>query len=396
MDRLILIRYDEIGLKGKNRPQFIKKLTENIKRATGLSHDQIRLEWGRIYIDAGQEIDRVSQQLTYVFGIRSLSVAHCLPPDIEPIERVAVEVAKSEVEQGKRTFKIEARRSLKTFPLTSLEINSRLGRTVLAECPALSVDVHHPSFTIEIEVRSEGAFVFTKKIQGPGGLPVGIMGRALLLLSGGIDSPVAGWMMMKRGLVVDAVYYDSFPFTGEKAKEKVIELCRILSRWRGHRIRLYVPRVTEIQTELSRAVPEPLWTVVLRRFMARIAERIAREKGYGAVATGESLGQVASQTLENLACINTAVDTLVLRPLIGMDKYEIIELAKRIGTYETSVLPYEDCCTVFAPSHPETRAQQEKVEQAESQLDHEKLIQSALTNMEVLSITPSEVVRVPN
>jgi thiamine biosynthesis protein ThiI len=395
MDRLILIRYDEIGLKGKNRPQFIKKLTDNIKRATGLSHDQIRLEWGRIYVDAGEEIDRVSQQLTYVFGIRSLSVAHCLPSDIEPIERLAVEVAKSEVEQGKRTFKIEARRSLKTFPLTSLEINARLGRTVLNECPGLGVDVHHPEFTIEIEVRSEGSFVFTKKIPGPGGLPVGIMGRVLLLLSGGIDSPVAGWMLMKRGLVVDAVYYDSFPYTGEKAKEKVVELCRILSQWRGQRIRLYVPRVTELQTELSQSAPEPLWTVLLRRFMAQIAQAIAREKGYGALATGESLGQVASQTLENLACINTAVETLVLRPLVGMDKYEIIELAKKVGTYETSILPYEDCCTVFAPSHPETRAQKEKVEQAESQLDKEKLIQSALTNMEILSITPSEIVQVP-
>ncbi|GBC77609.1 putative tRNA sulfurtransferase [bacterium HR08] len=391
MTHAILIRYDEIGIKGKNRPEFVRRLVENIRRATGLSKEEVQVEWGRIYLHPSGDPQKLCDRLAAVFGVKSCSVALVVPHELERICEAAVELARRAVARGARTFKIEARRSFKAFPMTSMEINRAVGRAVLHALPELRVDVHAPDVTIEVEVRSEGVFLCTERIAGPGGLPVGVAGRALLLLSGGIDSPVAGWMLMKRGVAVDAVYFHSPPYVGEKAKEKVLELGRILARWRADALTLYVPPFTEIQVEVSRVAPPPLWTILFRRFMHRVAERIAEQYGYGALATGESLGQVASQTMENLACVDAVTRRLVLRPLIGLDKAEIVRLARAIGTYEVSILPYEDCCVLFAPRHPETHARRERVEALEARLDVPRLVESALERLEIFSVTERDV-----
>lgn len=385
-ERVVLVRYDEIGIKGRNRPDFIRKLAENIRRVTGLERDRVRIEWGRLYILAGNDEAELLRALPRVFGIRSVSPAVRLPLDMTLLEQEAVALARREYERGARTFKVETRRSLKTFPLTSLDISRLLGTAIQRAIPHFAVDVHHPDTTIGVEIRQEGILLFAEWIEGPGGLPVGINGRALVLLSGGIDSPVAAWMAMKRGIAVDVVYFHSFPYTGDKAKEKVIELSRCLSRWKGEPVTVYIPSFTNLQMEISRQIPPPLWTVFHRRFMYRVAERLAIEHEYGALVTGESLGQVASQTLENLSCVNAAVSILVLRPLIGLDKAEIVALARRIGTYDISILPYEDCCTLFAPKNPVTRARRDRVEQLERRLDVEGLIAAALSQTEVFSV----------
>ncbi len=395
MAHTILVRYDEISLKGKNRPEFVRRLVENIRRATGLSKEQMQIEWGRIYLYPSGDPDRVCQRLSKVFGVRSFSVAQVLPHDLERMREAAVEMARQAAARGIRTFKIEARRSFKAFPWNSMEINRELGRAVLQELPELRVNIHSPDLTLEVEVRQEGVFLFSERIAGPGGLPVGVTGRALLLLSGGIDSPVAGWMLMKRGVAVDAVYFHSPPYIGEKAKEKVLELGRVLSHWRGEVLTVYVPYFTEIQSEVSRSAPPPLWTILFRRFMHRVAERIAEARGYGALATGESLGQVASQTMENLACVDAVTRRLILRPLIGLDKAEIVRRAREIGTYEISILPYEDCCVLFAPRHPETRARLDRIEAIEARLDIPRLVESALDRMEIFSVTEAEIVARP-
>jgi len=391
MKHALLVRYDEIGIKGKNRPDFVRRLVANIRRATGLSKDEVQIAWGRIYLHPSGDPQRLRDRLSMVFGVKSFSEVLVVPHELEPMREAAVELARRAVARGARTFKIEARRSFKAFPLTSMELNRELGGAVLRALPELRVDVQAPDVTIEVEVRQEGVFLCAERIAGPGGLPVGISGRALLLLSGGIDSPVAGWMLMKRGVAVDAVYFHSPPYVGEKAKEKVLELGRILARWRAEALTIYVPYFTEIQIEVSRVAPPSLWTILFRRFMHRVAERIAETHGYGALATGESLGQVASQTMENLACVEAATRMLVLRPLIGWDKAEIVRLAREIGTYEISILPYEDCCLLFAPRHPETHARRERVEAIEAHLDIPRLIESALARMEIFSVTEREV-----
>lgn len=386
VERLVLVRYDEIGIKGRNRPDFTRKLAENIRRVTGVERGRVRIEWGRLYILAAEDEAELLRALPRVFGIRSVSPAVRLPFDTTLLEQEAVTLARREYERGARTFKIETRRSLKTFPLTSLDVNRLLGTAIQRAIPDFAVDVHHPDTTIGVEIRQEGILLFAEWIEGPGGLPVGINGRALVLLSGGIDSPVAAWMAMKRGIAVDVVYFHSFPYTGDKAKEKVIELSRCLSRWKGEPVTVYIPSFTDLQVEISRQIPPPLWTIFHRRFMYRVAERLATEHGYGALVTGESLGQVASQTLENLSCVDAAVNILVLRPLIGLDKAEIVTLARRIGTYDISILPYEDCCTLFAPKKPVTRARRDRVEQLEQRLDVERLIAAALSRTEVFSV----------
>jgi len=391
MTQAILVRYDEIGIKGKNRPDFVRQLVANIRRATGLSKDEVRIEWGRIYLHPSGDLQKLRERLSMVFGVKSFSVVLVVPHELERMREAAVELARRAVARGVRTFKIEARRSFKAFPLNSMEINQELGRAVLRALPELHVDVHAPEVIIEVEVRQEGVFLCSERIAGPGGLPVGIAGRALLLLSGGIDSPVAGWMLMKRGVAVDAVYFHSPPYVGEKAKEKVLELGRVLARWRAEALTVYVPRFTEIQVEVSRVAPPSLWTILFRRFMHRVAERIAETHGYGALATGESLGQVASQTMENLACVDAVTRMLVLRPLIGWDKAEIVQRAREVGTYEISILPYEDCCVLFAPRHPETHARLERVEAIEARLDIPRLVEGALERLEIFSVTEQEV-----
>jgi len=391
VERLILIRYDEIGIKGKNRPAFVKRLADNIRRVTGLGRERLRRAGGRLYLLVEEEDEQLAKSVSRVFGVRSVSLAIRLPLDMEALEREALTLAEREYGRGARTFKVETRRSLKTFPFTSLDINRRLGTAIQQGIPDFRVDVHHPDVVVGVEVREEGILLFTGSMEGPGGLPVGINGRALVLLSGGIDSPVAAWMTMKRGIAVDVVYFHSFPYTGDKAKEKVIELSRCLSRWKGDSVTVYIPSFTDVQLEISRRIPPPLWTVFHRRFMYRIAERLARQHNYGALVTGESLGQVASQTLENLTCVDAAVDMLVVRPLIGLDKAEIVTLARRIGTYDISILPYEDCCTLFAPKRPATHARRDRVEQLECSLDVEGLIAGALGRTEVIAVAETTI-----
>ncbi len=389
-EQLVTIRFDEIGLKGKNRPLFEKRLADNIARALHIDASRVKRERGRIYVYPEREDERLLRRLEQVFGVKTFSPGVRVPVAVEAMEAEAIELARKEVDGGAKTFKVDARRALKSFPLDSMDINAHLGRRVLEAFPELSVDVHQPDFKLQVEVRPSGIFLSTRTYQGPGGVPVGMSGRALLLLSGGIDSPVAGWMLMKRGLAIDAVYFHSPPYTGERAKEKVLELARVLARWKGDQVKVYVPYFTEIQVQTAQHVPSPLWTIIHRRFMHRIAERIAEADGFNALATGESIGQVASQTVQNLQCIDRAVRILVLRPLTGFDKVEIVNLAKRIGTYEISIQPYEDCCTLFAPKNPKTKARLDHVESAESQLPADRLIAEAFERMEVITVNAED------
>lgn len=390
-EQVIVIRYDEIAIKGKNRPLFEQRLAKNISRALAISPSRITRERGRLYVEAESDDGQWTHRLEQVFGVKNFSPMIRVEPEINVVATTAINLARQEVDRGARSFKVQARRSLKTFPMNSPEINSHLGRVILGAIPELSVDVHEPDFILEVKVRQPGVFLSSRTYEGSGGLPVGINGKALLLLSGGIDSPVAGWMLMKRGLAIDTIYFHSPPYTGEKAREKVFDLSRVLSRWKIAPVRVFVPYFTEVQVETSRAIPPPLWTVVHRRFMHRIAEQIARKHRYDALATGECLGQVASQTVRNLQCVDRAVDILTLRPLTGFDKVEIVNRAKQIGTYAISILPHEDCCTLFAPKQPKTRARIEEVEAFEARLDREKLMTTALERMEVFQVSSAEV-----
>lgn len=399
--RLILVRYGEIGLKGKNRPDFERRLLQRVRQALrGLPGLEATRLHGRILVGgrAGDAADRALEEamerLGRVFGIVSFSPAWEVPLDMEAIAEAAAQAVRVAAERLRPglppgagagpTFKVDARRANKAFPLDSLEINRLVGAHVLRSVPGLKVDVHRPDLTLAVEVR-DSAYIYTESIPGPGGLPVGTSGLAHLLLSGGIDSPVAGWMAMKRGLELEAVHFHSPPFTSERARAKVLDLARLLAGWGGLRS-VHLVRFTEAQKAIYSLCPAPLGVTLMRRLMLRIAERISRERGGLALVTGESLGQVASQTLESIHVIERVAAWPVLRPLIGMDKEEIVALAKRIGTFDTSALPYEDCCTVFVPRHPRTRPRLDEVEEAESRLDVEALVQEALEATEVVEV----------
>lgn len=379
-----LIRYGEIGLKGKNRPQFERRLMENMRRAlskTGSS--RVERVYGRLVVESDAEPAQVLDRLSKVFGIVGVSPTLRLPLDMQAVSDGALQTLKDaaalvQLPPGASlTFKVEARRSNKMFPLTSPEINGQIGGYLLENIPSLQVDVHKPIIKVNVEIREKNAFVYAADVPGAGGLPVGASGKALLLLSGGIDSPVAGWMAMKRGIEIEAIHFYSFPFTGEKSLEKVRDLCRILANYTA-RIKLHVVHFTDIQKEIQKNCPEELRVTLMRRMMFRLSERIAGQQGALALVTGESVGQVASQTLESMQVINHVINIPVLRPLVGMDKVEIITRAQAIGTFETSVLPYEDCCTLFLPKHPATRPRLEQAEQAEEALNIEELLAGAL------------------
>lgn len=296
-------------------------------------------------------------------------------------------IALNEIQKGKKTFKVETKRADKTFELRSPELSRLIGAHILknlADKYGLKVDVHNPDFEVNIEIRDK-AYVYSSEEKGIGGMPLGTGGKAHLLLSGGIDSPVAGFMIAKRGVEIEAVHFYSFPYTGEKAKEKVIDLCRVLAQFTD-RLKLYIVPFTEIQTTIYEKCNERYLTIIMRRFMMKIAERIAKKNGGLALVTGESIGQVASQTIESIICTNAAVSMPVLRPLIGMDKEEIIRIAKNIGTYDISILPYEDCCTVFVPKHPKTKPKLEEVIKEEEKLDVSSLIENAISNTEWMVI----------
>lgn len=396
MDKVILVRYGEIILKGLNRPVFEEKLMGNIKKSLyGLGKADIKRSQARIYIepqDPGFDFDEAVARLAKVFGIVSLSIARKIPTDFEEIKKSSLELAReyvaSQMKKGKTgiiAFKVEAKRGDKHFPMQSPEIGAELGGYLLENIPALKVDVHHPDFIFYVEVR-ESTYIYIDIIPSNGGLPTGTNGKAVLLLSGGIDSPVAGWMMAKRGMEIEAVHFYSYPYTSERAKDKVIELAKILSRY-CYRIKLHVVPFTEIQLEINDKCPEDHLTIIMRRVMMKIAERIARKSGALALITGESLGQVASQTLHSLAVTNAVCELPVFRPLIGMDKNEVIEIARKIDTFETSILPYEDCCTVFVAKHPKTRPKLDEVEKYEEVLQLEEMMDKAINDTETILVT---------
>jgi thiamine biosynthesis protein ThiI len=391
LERVALLRYGEIHLKGLNRPYFERALYNNIVKALepyeGIT---VRKAEGRYYVENIGDDPRVFDSIAKVFGIISFSPALKVEKDVAAIQKAAEVLlreameAQAATQKETFTFKVESRRSDKSFYLNSMELSRKVGGYLLRRIPNLKVDVHNPMMTVNVEVR-EWAYVYCQIIPGAGGMPVGTNGKAVLLLSGGIDSPVAGWMIAKRGVEITAVHYHSFPYTSERSKEKVIDLCRILSQYCGE-IKLHVVPFTKIQQELYQKCPHNMLTILMRRFMMRIAEVVAHKEDAKALVTGESLGQVASQTIESLCATNDAVSMPVFRPLIGMDKIEIMDLARRIGTYETSILPYEDCCTVFVPKHPVTRPKLEKVREAEKLVEGDKLIEEAVANIEVLNI----------
>ncbi len=385
MEKLILVRYGEIYLKGQNRPFFERTLVDNIKKVLGnYDNPKVFRSQGRIYIEEIPVERAVLDALSKVFGIIGINPAWKTEKELDSIRtmlKVIVEDALGKTSGENPTFKVESRRADKTFPMGSMDLNREMGAFILQNFPKLKVDVHNPDIRINLEIR-EHAYAYHENIPGAGGMPVGTNGKTALLLSGGIDSPVAGWMIAKRGVRLTAVHYHSFPYTSDKAKEKVIDLCRLLTYYCGP-IRLHVVPFTEIQQELYEKCPDGLLTVLMRRFMMRIAEIIAKEDGAQALVTGESIGQVASQTLEALASTDDAVSLPVFRPLIGMDKKEIVAIAERINTYETSILPYEDCCTVFVPRHPVTKPKLDKVRQAETLVDGEALIERALEGVEI-------------
>lgn len=388
MEKVLLVRYTEIHLKGLNRPYFERALADNMKRALRGLEPKIEREHGRIYVRGISEesFPEAQERLTRVFGIHSLSPASAVDKDWETVVQAAAELMEKELESrpGKATFKVLARRSDKHYFMNSDEINRELGGRMLERFPQLSVDVHKPEIKLSVEIR-DMAYVYCSEIPGANGMPTGTAGKASLLISGGIDSPVAGYMMAKRGLTLSAVHFYSYPYTSERARDKVVELTRLVSRYAGE-IRLHLVPFTDIQMTIYEKCPEKETTILMRRLMMRIAETIAHEEGAQALITGESLGQVASQTLEALAVTNDAVSMPVFRPLIGFDKDEIMDVARRIGTYETSILPYEDCCTVFVPKHPVTKPKLDELRASEAAVDFTEMIEKALENTEVMVI----------
>ena len=394
---VILARMGEVTLKGLNRGKFEIQLKSNLKyRLRDYGKLSIFQSQSRIWVEAKEEgnpyfeNDESAKELlnavTQVFGIVSASLARKFDGDMDSVLQNASEyVAGLLAEHPEyKTFKVESKRGDKKFPLRSPEICMEVGARILEDFPSLSVNVKQPDFILQIEIR-EHNYVYAGKVMGHRGLPVGTSGKGMLLLSGGIDSPVAGYMMASRGMNIDAVYFHSFPYTSEQAKEKVIELARIVSRFSG-RMKLHIVNFTQIQLDLYKNSPQDMLTITMRRVMLQIAEQLALKNDCKCLITGESLGQVASQTLEAIGITNEVVDMPILRPLIGMDKESTCDLSRKIGAFETSILPYEDCCTVFVAKHPKTHPKHEDIEKAEANIDIEKMVADGVNNTEVIVI----------
>lgn len=388
MNRIILVRYTEIHLKGLNRPFFEKKLIANMKSSLKGIPCKIYHEQGRIYVHSvpDDSFDEAIDRLRRVFGIHSLSPAYVVDKDWDNVVNTCYELMEKEIERsGKTSFKVFARRSDKHYFMNSDAINREMGGLMLERFPCLHVDIHNPEIKLCIEIR-DSAYVYCEEIPCANGMPIGSAGKATLLISGGIDSPVAGYMMAKRGLILSAVHFYSYPYTSERARDKVVELAGLLSKYAGP-IRLFLVPFTDIQMKIYDECPEKETTVIMRRLMMKIAERIAVFEESRALITGEALGQVASQTLESLCVTNDAVSMPVFRPLIGFDKDEIMELARKIGTYETSILPYEDCCTVFVPKHPVTKPDLETLRASEAAVNFSELIEKAIADTELMTVS---------
>lgn len=383
MKEILLCKYGEIVLKGANRKYFEDMLCREMKkRAKAYGNFDIYRAQSTIYIEPVDEFadfDGMFEAASKVFGIVSLSRCAVCEKNMDSIREIAKEYLPAFLD-GKKTFKVESKRSDKTFPLDSMELSREIGGEILSVCPRLKVDVHNPDIVVRVEIREFGAYVSAGRFKGAGGMPIGTNGKGLLLLSGGIDSPVAGYMMAKRGLKIEAVHFESFPYTSERARQKVLDLAKLLAVYAGD-IYVHVVSLTHIQEELVRACEEDYFTLLLRRYMMTIAERIAKEHHCGSLITGESLGQVASQTMQAIEVTDAAVkQTPVFRPCIGMDKEEIVQIARKIDTFETSILPFEDCCTVFTPKHPKTRPEYEKVLEQERKLDFDALVEEAMAS----------------
>lgn len=390
--RVILCKYGEVALKGANRPQFEATMIKDLRRrAVRIGSFDIYAAQSTVYIepkDDTADIDEMYREAGHVFGFSGLCLAAVADKTIESIREVAAAYIPEHL-HGKTTFKVEAKRADKRFPKKSPEIAAEVGEAILEATPGISVDLHSPDVVVMVEVRERGAYIHAGQERGAGGLPAGTNGRAMLLLSGGIDSPVAGYMMMKRGVTVDAVHFESMPYTSEQARDKVLTLASILTDWCGE-IRVHVISVTHIQEVLRDTCDNDYFTILLRRFMMALADRTARHTGAQALITGESLGQVASQTMHALAATDCMTTLPVFRPCIGMDKEDIVVLSRKIGTFETSILPYEDCCTVFTPPHPRTRPELSRVEAQEAKVDFAALADEAWATRRLFYIRSGE------
>ena len=391
---IFIVRCGEVALKGMNKPYFermlldrIKKLLKRFDGVNAYRHE------GLIYVRADKSLNddpqAIIRQIGKVFGVASISPAMECESNMESIGKTAVEYMMQQInERGVKTFKVEAKRADKNFPVKSPDISRQIGAAVLKGCKVLKVDVHDPDVRLFVDVRHDLSYIYQDKIPGYGGLPLGTNGKGMTLLSGGIDSPVATWMMAKRGMLIEAVHFHSYPYTSQRAQEKVEELASLVATYCG-RFKMHVINLLPIQEQIVQNCPEEETTILVRRFMMRIAEKLAKETGCGMLITGENLGQVASQTAEALVVTDASVTMPVMLPLIGMDKVDIMDLAQEIGTYEKSIEPYEDCCTVFLPKHPATKPKLEKILASESKLDCEALIDAAVQSEEIIEIRPA-------
>ena len=388
MQDIILLKLGEIVLKGLNKKYFEQKLISNVRRRLkGMGAFKIYCVQSTVYVEPqseGIDMDAAVEAMQQVFGAVSVVRAVACEKDVAKIAEKAIEYMREPMLSAK-SFKVETRRADKSFPMSSIQISQYVGGELSEAYPDTAVDVHDPELTVQVEIRDYAAYVHSAALPGAGGMPVGSNGSAVTLLSGGIDSPVSTYMIAKRGVRMVPVHFFSFPYTSELAKQKVVDLADQLTKYCG-RMTLQIVPFTHIQEEIRDKVPEEYFTLVMRRFMMRIAQRIAEDTGCKAIVTGENLGQVASQTMEAMNCTEAVCKNVVLRPLIGFDKEEIVRFARKIGTFATSTLPYEDCCTVFTPRHPRTRPTREEVEAVEAVLEVEALVDEALSGIEFIKL----------
>ena len=386
---ILIVRCGEVALKGMNKPYFERMLADRIRtNLRGFEGVDVKRHEGLIFVRADKRLsmDAIIKETTKVFGVASVSKAIEAEPELDKIGEAAVGYMTELINtRGVKTFKVEAKRADKNFPVKSPEIGRIIGAKILIGCKVLKVDVHDPDVLLHVDVRHDRTYIYEGKVSGFGGLPLGTNGKGMVLLSGGIDSPVAAWMIAKRGMLIEAVHFHSYPYTSPRAQQKVEELAGILASYCG-RFKMHVINLLPIQEQIVMNCPEEETTILVRRFMMKIAERIAEKRDCMMLITGENLGQVASQTAEALVVTDASVTKPVMRPLIAMDKVDIMEKAKEIGTYEKSIEPYEDCCTVFLPKHPTTKPRLERILASESKLDAEGLIEAAVNSAEVINI----------
>ena len=386
---IFIVRCGEVALKGMNKPYFERMLVDRIRsNVKDLGNVEVKRQEGLIFVRADKDVDTdiLVRQIAKVFGVASISPAIEAPSNLDDIGEEAVKYMMNLIEtKGVKTFKVEAKRADKNFPVKSPDIGRIIGAKVLIGCKVLKVDVHNPDVLLYVDVRADRSYIYQDKIAGFGGLPLGTNGKGMVLLSGGIDSPVAAWMMAKRGMVIEAIHFHSYPYTSQRAQEKVEDLARIVASYCGN-FKMHVVNLLPIQEQIVQNCPEEETTILVRRFMMRIAERIAESNKAMMLITGENLGQVASQTAEALVVTDNVVKMPIMRPLIAMDKIDIMDKAQEIGTFETSIQPYEDCCTVFLPKHPTTKPKLARIEESESRLDVDGLVAAAVAAEEIVQI----------